>query len=256
MRVVGLSAIACGLGLLRRKRPAGFLWGRVLGDMMDLAMLKSALGSRKTDRTRVLGSMAAVAGVTLLDAATAVRASGRVRRRPPEVVKAVTVNRPREEVYRFWRNFQNLPRFMVDLESVQVRDDRRSHWVARIPGKRTVQWDAEVVEDRPNELISWRSLPGGDVTTEGSVRFASAPGGRGTEVRVYTHFEPPGLLGKRALARLLNKGVELAVGNELRRFKQVMEVGEVVHSDASIHPGPHPARPASNGKLTSEGGRR
>src|SRR5205814_5243518 len=103
---------------------------------------------------------------------------------------AITVDRPREEVYRFWRNFENLPRFMEHLESVRVLDERRSHWKARAPAGATVEWDAEIVEDRPNELIAWRALHKADVPNAGSVELVPAPKG-GTEVRGPRHYRVP-----------------------------------------------------------------
>jgi uncharacterized membrane protein len=148
-----------------------------------------------------------------------------------------------EEVYGFWRDFANLPRFMRHLESVQVHDDGRSHWVAKAPAGRTVEWDAETTEDRPNELIAWRSLPGADVRNSGSVAFAPAPGGRGTEVRVTLEYDPPlGKLGSK-IAMLFREEPGQQVYDDLRHFKQVMETGEIVFSDATKRRGPHPAQP-------------
>jgi uncharacterized membrane protein len=167
--------------------------------------------------------------------------------RPPEmfgmdVQQALTVRRPREEVYRFWRDFENLPRFMSHLESVEVTGDRRSHWRAKAPAGAPVEWDAELVEDRPNELIAWRSLEGAQVSNSGFVRFQDAPGDRGTEVQVALRYDPPaGPLG-RLVAKLFGDEPHQQVASDLRRFKQVMELGEVVVSDASIA-GPRPAQP-------------
>jgi uncharacterized membrane protein len=263
MFVIGVREIASGLGILSQPRPAGWVWTRVGGDVMDLALLGRALGSRRADRNRVTAATAAVAGVTLLDLLTSQQlsrgagAAGRagvagargVRvpvQRGVRVTQAITVNRPPEEVYRFWRNFENLPQFMAHLESVQVLDDRRSRWKAKAPAGRTVEWDAEVVEDRPNELIAWRSLENADVPNSGSVRFTPAPGGRGTEIRVELQYAPPGGALGAAIAKLFGEEPQQQVKGDLRRFKQVMEAGEVVHSDASIHRGPHPARPPAD----------
>src|SRR6266508_6908345 len=104
--------------------------------------------------------------------------------RPLHVEHSVTIDRPAEELYRFWRDFENLPRFMKHLESVRATGDRSSHWAAKAPAGRTVEWDAEITDDRPNELIAWRSLEGSDVDSVGTVRLERAPGGRGTIVRV------------------------------------------------------------------------
>ena len=159
------------------------------------------------------------------------------------VHKSVTVNRPADEVYGFWRRFENLPRFMKNLESVQVTGDRRSHWKAKDPAGETIEWDAETTEDRPNELIAWRSLDGADVPNAGVVRFVRAPGGRGTEIHVEMRYAPPaGKLGS-LFAKLFGKEPSQQVDGDLRRFKQVMEIGEVLYSEASIADGLRPAEP-------------
>jgi uncharacterized membrane protein len=147
------------------------------------------------------------------------------------VERAVTVNRPREEVYRFWRDVRNLPRFMRHLVSVTAIDERRSHWVARAPAGRTVEWDAELIEDRAPERLAWRSLPGGDVDHAGAVTFTDAPAGRGVEVRVVLEVTPPaGTLGN-VIARLFGESPVQQVTEDLRRFKQVLEAGEVPTTD-------------------------
>ena len=157
--------------------------------------------------------------------------------------KTIVVNREPEDVYQFWRGFEQFPRFMKHLKQVSVRKDGRSHWIARGPGGQNYEWDAEIVEDRPGELIVWRSLPGGDVENEGSVRFERAPGGRGTLVRVNLRYSPPAGAAGAAFAMLLGREPGQEVQEDLRRFKQIMETGEVVLSDASVHARAHPARP-------------
>jgi uncharacterized membrane protein len=264
MFAVGLREISSGIGILSRHRPAGWVWTRVGGDLMDLALLGKAMSSDDNDRNRVAAATAAVVGVTLLDvmtgqqlskggngAGTANRSStmsrttraGRGIGGPIHVKEAITINRPRNEVYGFWHNFENLPRFMAHLESVQVLDERRSRWKAKAPAGTTVEWEAETVEDRPNELIAWRSLPDSTVPNSGSVQFRDAPGGRGTEVLVELGYQPPGGKIGALIAKLFGEEPAQQVKGDLRRFKQVMEIGEVVHSDASIHRGLHPARP-------------
>jgi uncharacterized membrane protein len=250
MRGLGLRELAAGLGILSRPRPAGWLWARVAGDAMDLALLGAALGSNRVRRGRVAAATAAVVGVTALDLLSAVQlgrlgaaTQGHKEDRGMHVKKAITVNRSPEEVYRFWHDFQNLPRFMDHLESVQVTGERRSHWKAKAPAGRTVEWDAEVVEDRPNELIAWRSLEGADVDNSGSVHFAPAPGDRGTEVHVELRYDPPGGAIGATIAKLFGEEPAQQVNGDLRRFKQVMELGEVVQSEATVHGRPHPAQP-------------
>ena len=143
-----------------------------------------------------------------------------------KVETAVTINRPREELFAFWRDFNNLPRIMRHLRSVTVMEGNRSRWVASGPPGTSVEWEAEVINERPHELIAWRSLDGSEVDTAGSVRFDRAPGGRGTELHVALRYDPPaGRLGA-AIARLFGRGAEGQVVEDLRRFKQVMEAGE------------------------------
>src|SRR5688500_2573529 len=149
------------------------------------------------------------------------------------VKKTIPILRTPEELYSFWHNLENLPRFMHHLESVRMLDARRSHWKAIGPGGKSVEWDAEVTQDRPNELIAWRSLNGADVDNSGSVRFVLAPGGRGTEVHVDLDYSPPGGVLSAALAKLTGREPAQQVEAELRAFKQVMETGEVVYSDAT-----------------------
>jgi len=132
---------------------------------------------------------------------------------------------------------------MAHLESVEVLDNNRSRWKAKAPAGTTVEWEAETIEDRPNELISWRSLPDASIPNSGSVRFKDAPGNRGTEVHVELQYQPPaGKLGS-LIAKLFGEEPEQQIKGDLRRFKQVIETGEIVHSDASIHKGMHPAQP-------------
>ena len=246
---IGVREIAAGVGILSRPRPAEFVWARVAGDVMDLALLSSNLGSDNPRRGRAVAATAAVLGVAALDYYCAQQLSGTGARVGPmeakgiHVKKSITVNRPPEEVYAFWHDFQNLPRFMDHLESVQVTGAGQSHWKARGPAGTTVEWDAEITEDRPNELIAWRSVQGADVDNAGVVRFTRAAGDRGTEVHVDLRYDPPaGKLGA-LVARLFGEEPSGQVAGDLRRFKQVLEVGEVVQSDASIHRGMHPAHP-------------
>jgi uncharacterized membrane protein len=145
------------------------------------------------------------------------------------VERAVTVNLPREELYQIWRDFENLPRFMEHLELVQVdaSDSGRSHWVAKGPLDRRVEWDAEVIEERENELLVWKSLPGSMVESMGRVEFADAPGGRGTVVHVSMEYNPPaGSLGA-AFAKLFGREPGHQIKEDLRHFKQIMEAGEI-----------------------------
>jgi uncharacterized membrane protein len=280
LRACGLREIASGVGILTTPQPTSLMWGRVAGDAMDLLLLGTAASAPTTHKGRLAFAAASVLGVTLLDLFTAQRltrsntdgrsgSNGGARRRvlPSrrergraggimgllphgseqgiEVRQVVTVNRPIDEVYRFWHDFSNLARFMSHLESVEVKDGRRSIWKARGPAGTTVSWEAETTEDRPNELIAWRSLAGADVDNSGVVRFTRAPGNRGTEVRVELTYRPPAGIVGATIAKLFGEAPTQQIKGDLRRFKNVMETGEVVHSDASIHRGPHSAHPAA-----------
>jgi len=142
-----------------------------------------------------------------------------------KVEETITINRPVREVFSFWRNFSNLPRFMSHLASVEVRDHNRSHWVARGPLGIHVEWDAEVHNERDNELIAWRSLPGSDVDTAGSVHFRSRGDGQGTEVHVVLKYNPPAGKAGAAVARWLGSSPEQQIRDDLGRLKQVLESG-------------------------------
>ena len=143
----------------------------------------------------------------------------------------MTIERSPWDLYAFWRNFENLPRFMRHLESVKVIDERRSHWVAKAPAGTTVEWDAEIINDEPNALIAWRSLAGASVDNAGSVRFVPGHDGRGTELRVVIDYIPPlGRLGSW-VAYLFGEEPSIQVKEDLRRFKQLMETGEVTTTE-------------------------
>jgi uncharacterized membrane protein len=143
-----------------------------------------------------------------------------------KVEESVVISRPVVEVYRFWRNFENLPRFMDHLESVTVLDENRSHWIAKGPAGSRIEWDAVIHNEIDDELIAWRSLPGSEVNNAGSVHFTPALQGNGTEVRVVLSYDPPaGKLGA-AVAKLLGEEPSQQVESDLRRLKQVLDAGE------------------------------
>ncbi|MBC7910584.1 MAG: SRPBCC family protein [Pyrinomonadaceae bacterium] len=148
-----------------------------------------------------------------------------------KVEKSVAINKSPEELYRFWRNFENLPRFMNHLEAVQETGGNRSHWVAKAPAGSTVQWDAEIYNEKENELIAWRSLEGADVDNAGSVRFEADPAGRGTIVRVTLKYDPPGGALGKIVAKLFGEAPDQQIDEDLRRFKQLMEAGEMPTTD-------------------------
>lgn len=147
------------------------------------------------------------------------------------VEHSVTIDATPEEIYTFWRNFENLPRFMHNLESVRVIDDKRSHWTARGPAGTTVDWDAEIINEIPNELIGWRSVEGSQVDNAGSVHFKRATGGRGTTVKVVLRYDPPAGVVGATLSKILGDDPSANVREDLRRLKMLLESGEIATSE-------------------------
>jgi len=232
MRMMGIREIASGIGIFSQNRPAMPLWARVGGDVMDLALLGGALTSSRANRRRVIAATAAVAGVTALDFYYSKRLSDKqAEKEPVPITKSITINRSPEDLYRVWRNFQNLPRFMKHIESVEILSENRSRWIAKIPGTKKIQWESEILLDRPNEEIVWRSLEDSEVRNSGSVRFEAAPGKRGTRVIVQMEInELPGVIGS-TIAKLIGKVPEQIVQEDLRCFKQLMETGEIATTE-------------------------
>ena len=155
-----------------------------------------------------------------------------------KVVKTITVARPPQEVYRYWRKLENLPRFMEHVESVRELDDRRSAWVVKGPMGHDVEWTAQIISDREGEMISWESLPGAEVQNAGSVWFEAVGGGSSTEVKVSLQYQPPaGVLGA-AVAKFFGEAPEQQLENDLGRFKRLIEAGvvEAVAAEPSASP--------------------
>jgi uncharacterized membrane protein len=236
MRYLGAREMTAGLGVLTQQNQSTWLWGRVAGDMMDLALLASAFGARGARPDRLAGATAAVLGVTMLDIMAA-KQRGEAESAQPgsqrhrhggavESTKVMTIDASPEELYRFWRNFENLPKFMSNLESVRTLDDHRSHWIAKGPAGSRYEWDAEITDDQPNRSIAWRSIGHADVHNWGRVRFDKAPGDRGTEVRVKVRYEPPGGQIGAAVAWLMGQAPEQRIQEDLRRLKRFFELGE------------------------------
>jgi uncharacterized membrane protein len=143
------------------------------------------------------------------------------------VKESVTIDRPVAEIYGFWRNFENLPRFMEHLESVRTTGTDRSHWVAKAPAGMHVEWDAEIINETENKVIGWRSLPGSDVTSAGSVNFDDAGPDRGTRITVHLQYEPPAGRVGALLAKLFGEEPSQQIHEDLRRLKRLLEAGEL-----------------------------
>ncbi len=265
VRLIGARELIAAAGLLTSKNPAPWVWLRVGGDLMDLALLGRASTSSVAEQDRLNGALAGTVAVTAVDVmsglgVTASSGNGNghagnghagnghqngngtsLGTRMQEAVfggkpvhKTITIGRSPAELYVFWRELENLPTFMRHLQSVRETAGGRSHWIATAPLGARVEWDAEIVNDIPDTEISWRALPDSAVHHEGTVRFVPAPGDRGTEVHVDFTYQPPaGPLGV-AIAKLLGEEPEQQVSEDLRRLKQVLETGSIVRSEATL----------------------
>ena len=216
---VGAALIAYGL----KQRDAKGLLAALLGGAFvqrgatGHCMVYDALGVSTGDADAVLGRHRS----DVTGAAATVNA-----RKAVKVERAVTIARPRHELYAFWRDFTNLPQFMEHLESVRVDSPTRSHWTAKAPAG-SVEWEAEIVNDVPDEIIAWKSIGDPDVANAGAVNFSDAPGDRGTIVKVTLDYEPPGGKLGAFVARLFGEDPDRQVREDLRKFKQLMETGAI-----------------------------
>ena len=182
-----------------------------------------------TRRSKAGTALAAAGGLLAYKAAQAPSSS------KADTHAVFLVNASPEQAYRMWRNFAGLPRFMVHLKSVRELDGRRSEWVALGPGQREIRWNAEITEDTANQRIAWRSLPNSDVQTSGSVDFRADPQGRGTFVSAHVQYSVPGGALTSGVAALFGKNPEFVVREDVRRFKQLLESGEVPTTRGQTH---------------------
>jgi len=143
------------------------------------------------------------------------------------VGRTVTINKPREELFAYWRDFSNLAHFMDNVERIDVLDERCSHWVVKAPAGRTVEWDAVITRETKDEVLEWSSAEGADVPNSGKVEFTEAQGGRGTIVTATILYDPPGGVVGKVIAKLFQREPAMQARRDLRRFKQLMETGEL-----------------------------
>jgi uncharacterized membrane protein len=178
-----------------------------------------------------LAAKRATGGQRLLPQSLTQRASDAVA--PVPVEAALTIGKPASELYAFWRRLENLPQFMNGLEEVTELDDRRSHWVGKSPLGFKAEWDAEIVEEREGQFLSWRSLPGSPIHNAGTVFFdETSP--RGTVVRVSMEIGSASTVGQ-AVGKVVALGTERQVLEDLRRFKRLMETGEIATTEGQSH---------------------
>lgn len=236
LRAFGLREVLSGAAILASRKPAVALWSRVLGDAFDLGMMASDLLSPRRGRGRLALATAAVAGVTALDVLAAVRLSrAEPGLRTIRFVKTISVNRSPAECYALWRDFQGLSRWMRHVESVEPLPDGTTRWTVRGPAGQPVSWDAELVRDEPDSFIAWRSVEGAAVATAGSVAFAERSGGKGTLVRVNFVYAPPAGVAGAFASRLLGACPMSAIAEDLRRFKGLLETGEIAETRGQPH---------------------
>jgi uncharacterized membrane protein len=218
---------------LTRPQTATWLKARVAGDAVDLGLMGASFFAEEAQPARLALATGAVVGVTALDVLCAMDAADgapSTARGAVHFERSVIINRAAEELYSRWRDFEQLPRFMHHLVSVQSTGLGRSRWVAKGPAGTHVEWEAEIITDKPNEVIAWKSLPEGDIEHAGSVRFQPARGGRGTLVRVEMQYRAPAGAAGAIAAKLLGHAPERTIDADLRRFKQWVETGELART--------------------------
>jgi uncharacterized membrane protein len=212
MRAVGAREIAAGVGIFSTRRPAQWVWARVAGDTMDLALLGSALRGKSEQPARTLAATGAVISAFAADVTDSVRfgrgeqSATQAEDKPMHVEAAITVRRGHDELYEFWRDFERFPEFMAHLE------------------------DAEITEEIDGERIAWRSVEGSKIENSGTVRFVPAPGDQGTEVHVELRYDVPGGAIGALIAKLFGEEPATQIKDDLRRFKQIVETGEIARS--------------------------
>lgn len=230
VRATGAREIITSAGLLLQPRQPGWRWSRVAGDIVDLSLLA---WTRRDHQDRRLGVMTAlVAGMTALDALAAYdsQQQWRTQKETPGVIrihKSLYIQRPPEACYHFWRNFENFPQFMQHVDAVQVVDASHTHWHVRAPLGRPVEWTAELVSDIPSQQLGWRTLAGSAVEHTGVVRFLPGLSGKTTRLDIELRYHAP--FGKAGvmLAKIFGEEPSQQIDDDLRRFKQLIETGEI-----------------------------
>ena len=240
MRASGAMSIASAVNIFNRGKPAPLGLARLAGVALEATMLARSFGQASSQRrlSRLALATAAVAAAGTLDMSAAVKQSARQKmgERTTEsgatvVEKCITVNKSPEECYRFWRGFDRFPEFMKHLESVEKISDTRSHWKAKAPIGSSVEWDADITADQSGELLAWHSVEDAQVDNGGTVRFEPAPGGRGTIVRVEMQYSPPGGKAGALISKLFGENPAQQMDDDLRRFKQLIETGEITTTE-------------------------
>ena len=245
-RFCGLRELAAGIGLLTQANPTPWLWSRVAGDAMDLTLLGLAMRDADSDEmARLISATLSVVGVTALDVYAAQASSTREPRSAPGALRrdgtvrvehSLVINKTAEECYRMWHDFENLPRFMKHLESVERRGDGRSHWTAKGPAGMSVEWDAEVTRDEAERACSHGARSkAARCRTQAPCASRRHPPGAAPWSASRMQYEPPaGALGM-AVAKLFGEEPNAQVREDLRRFKRLLETGEIPTIEGQSH---------------------
>jgi uncharacterized membrane protein len=214
-----------GLAVLKQRPPAAALWSRVGGDVVDLALLTGALLTPGTGKLRGALATASVGAITALDVGLG-RAATKAAE-PLEVQSWITIAGSPEALYGRWREPRTVPEVMQHFAEVRLEGDLRSHWVVSGPAGTRLEWDSEIVEERPGERLAWQSRTGSSPGPQGSVTFRPAPSGLGTEVGLSFRLESTAGTVGAAMSPLSNRLSRLVLGKALRRFKSLVETGEI-----------------------------
>jgi uncharacterized membrane protein len=248
IRAASFAQAVGGILVLTRRRATPWLWAGVAGDAIELALVANATSAGALPVSRALLTGAGFVGLAITAAGAALRTSKVAPDGLPRNIHLnadVTVQRSTREVYQAWRDLQSLPRFMSHVESVSPDGDK-VRFRARLPVGMALEWEVELKEDVPGEKISWTSTEDSPIRNHGAVSFQPAPGNRGTQVHLVLDYEPPaGALGQ-AFMQLFGAVPREKMRADLRKFKQILETGSVMQSDASVHTGAHPARPSAD----------
>lgn len=223
VRAFGVREVATGVGLLATNSPRPWLWARVAGDVLDAAALGALFVAGRSCPVRIAGGKAFVAGALALDVWAATRGG---RTNGSHVVRSATIGKPAAELYEFWRDPEKLALIMGHIAEVTAAGPKATRWTLKAPG-RTVSWRSEYADERPGELLRWHSGEGEPVESDGVVRFEPAPGDRGTVVRLNFHIAPRGGRAVKAAMRALSPVPEVIAARALRRFKSLVETGEL-----------------------------
>lgn len=228
-RLLGAREIASGIGILAGgNKPAVPMWSRVAGDAIDLALLGAAFNSPSAKKGRLAAATAAIAGVTLMDLICSQNLSQKIAPEGKnEIERSVTIGKSADELYRLWREPNTLPQLMQQFVQITPTSDTRARWKINAPLGQTVEWDAELTEERAGEFVSWKADDGAPIENEGSIEFRPAPGDRGTVATLRFRFAAPGGAIGASVANLFDFVPEKIAAQALRSFQSLAETGEI-----------------------------